>query len=374
MRYIDFKILLNIPLFEESVFNHYLKINISYLPIKLQSPFYEDNNPSFSLFYHDDGKLLFKDFKHDWTGDCFNLVQRLYGISFKESIYKIAKDLHLLHLYDAGVLQDIGEHTAQRVVVNHTNVKPIYTYKIKQYTKYEINFWQNFGLITKELLEDNDVFSASKIYLIKEGNVSINIYNYNYLLDVRNQNKCCLSKEFIEDMKKSNLCFIYNFNEHYNFYNENKIKIYRPYCNKDKWRGNCNIKTISGLKQLTYDRNKILIVAKAKKEELALKSLQPFIDTKYDVISTISEGAWFNKEDWYFLKQYYDKIILWFDNDVTGINNSSKYSQIYGTDNIIFDNPYKNITDLYQGELINNNRYIATNEAINLIKYYLNGN
>ena len=373
MRYIDTKILLNIPLFEESVYNYYLNIKINHLPMKLQSPFYYDKNPSFSLFYHDDGKILYKDFKHDWTGDCFSFVMKLFKITYKESAYKIAKDLNLLHLYDAGILVDIGNCTINKSSNDIKNRTVDYSYKYKAYTKYEITYWQNFGLITKELLLDNNIYSASKIYMIKEGNVFINLYNYNYLLDVRNKNVCCLSKDFVEDMKKANLCFVYDFDKDYNYYNESKIKIYRPYCSKDKWRGNCNTKTISGLKQLSYDRNRILIVAKAKKEEIALKSLQPFIDIQYDVISTINEGSWFRDKDWNILRQYYDKIIVWFDNDITGINTSYKISQKYDIHNLIFDNPYKNITDLYQGELIKNSRYLATNESVNLIKYYLNG-
>lgn len=340
--------------------------------MKLQSPFYYDKNPSFSLYYHSvNNKILYKDFKHNWCGDCFNFVMKLFKISYKESVYKIAKDLNLLHLYDAGILEEIGDYSSERQVFS-TNKTTNYSYTYKLYTKYELNYWQNYGLITKEMLLDNNVYSANKIYLIKEGDVFVNLYNYSYLLDVRNKNKCCLSKEFIEDMKKANLCFVYDFDKDYNLYGEEKIKIYRPYCNKDKWRGNCNTKTISGLKQLTYDRNKVLIIAKAKKEELALKSLQPFIDIQYDVISTINEGTWFVNKDWEYLKQYYDKIILWFDNDTTGINTAYRYSQKYNIHNLIFDNPYKNITDLYQGELIKNNRYIATNETINLIKYYLN--
>ena len=80
--------------------------------MKLQSPFYYDKNPSFSLYYHSiNNKVLYKDFKHNWCGDCFNFVMKLFKISYKESVYKIAKDLNLLHLYDAGILEEIGDYS-----------------------------------------------------------------------------------------------------------------------------------------------------------------------------------------------------------------------------------------------------------------------
>lgn len=367
MRYIDYKVLKNIPLFEESVFKHFL--NLQYLPIgvSIKSPFYIDRKPSF-IVYNNNGSLYFTDFKLNIHGSCVDLVMYLYKIPFMKAVYLIAKELNLLHLYDTEIIHSlipIQVEVQPKKVIN-------YKYKKKKYTKYELSYWQQFGLITEELLLANDVYSPKQILSVYDNHKVTTTYDYDYLTSLRINNKDNIPKEFIDKMKKGNLCFVYDYNKNYNFYEENKLKIYKPYC-KDKWKTNCNKRTISGLRQLSWDRNKLLIVQKAKKEELCMKSLKPFIRRPFDVISTVSENTWIDDASWNLLLTYYPDILLWLDNDKDGRKASKKISEKFNLKEIDYNKlKFKNITDMYEA-LQFNSRNNATRETLYAINSIIGG-
>jgi hypothetical protein len=358
MRYINYKVLKNIPLLEESVFKHFLDIDTLYSGMSISSPFYTDKNPSFALYYNK-GKYSFYDFKLQIHGDCVDLVKRLYKTSFKEAVYIIAKELNLLHLYDTDIIHKL---TPLNLTISENKEKKViaYKYKRKKYTQYELKYWKQFGLISEQLLLDNDIYSPNQILLVTDNNVISTHYDYNYLTSVRTNNKENIPKEFVDKMKKANLCFVYDFNTNYNYYQENKVKIYKPYC-KDKWRTTCNKNTVSGLKQLSWDSTKTLVVQKAKKEELCIKSLRPYLDKPIDIISTISETTWIDERTWKLISSYYSKIIIWSDKDETGVKYSRKIANKYNLNIVDYNNiSFKNITDQYE--------YLYHNDTRNCVR------
>ena len=80
---------------EYDIFNYYIGSNFKIGTIS--SPFRKDKNPSFDIFYSPDTirKMMYKDHGTSESGSCFDLVMRLYGVSFGQSLKIIDNDFQL---------------------------------------------------------------------------------------------------------------------------------------------------------------------------------------------------------------------------------------------------------------------------------------
>ena len=63
------------------LFSYYLGCDFK-SGVVMNSPLRQDDKPSFSIFTDRKGTLRFKDFGTGDTGDCFTLIQQLFGIDF----------------------------------------------------------------------------------------------------------------------------------------------------------------------------------------------------------------------------------------------------------------------------------------------------
>ena len=79
---------------EYQVFSYYLGCDFK-SGVVMSSPLRQDDKPSFSIFTDRKGTLRFKDFGTGDTGDCFTLIQKLFGIDFYSSLIRISEDFKL---------------------------------------------------------------------------------------------------------------------------------------------------------------------------------------------------------------------------------------------------------------------------------------
>ena len=68
---------------EDDILLKYL--NIPQIPCLINSPFRDDKNPSFSIYYDKKtGKIRWRDFGTNESGGIFDLLMAIYHLSFKE--------------------------------------------------------------------------------------------------------------------------------------------------------------------------------------------------------------------------------------------------------------------------------------------------
>lgn len=257
----------------------------------IHSPFRTDRNPSF-LIGSKRGKLSFIDFADDsCKGDCFDFVQKLYGLSMKEALIKINNDFGL-GLLETNINQDKYKDIVSKyeqpafIDVIPTNIIQVVT---KKFTKTELEYWNKFSQSLDDLKSEN-VYSVKELYL--------------------NRKKLPISPG---EMK-----FGYLYGD--------KWKIYTPFAKnkKEKWfPNNVPNSTMDGKSNINNSR--IAFINKSKKDYLVIKKLLK------DTCAVQNEGiSCFNEENVNFLKSNSEKQILSFDSDEVGVKNSLNITERFG--------------------------------------------
>lgn len=248
----------------------------------------EDRNgtPSF-IISNRYGHIHHKDFSDNrWSGDCFQLVQQIYGCSYNEALKIIDRDLGLgiLPENNSGIYRKLKKELK---VPDETSKRySLIQVVTRKFTKEELEYWKQYG----QSLED---LKANHIYSIKEAFL--------------NKKRHPLAE----------LRFAYLFENGY-------IKIYQPMEDKKrKWISNVPITTLDGKKNI--ENCCTAWITKSKKDMMTLKKFYPH------VISTQNESTGcFSPENIEYIKNNSSRQILMFDNDSTGVRTSIEITNKYG--------------------------------------------
>lgn len=247
------------------------------------SPFRADTNPS-CYFERSpySGKLLFIDWGDSFRthNDCVDCIQRYYNLKnyysslafIKEALIN-NKKFTLKHspLSFSGNLKSEKKETIIKI-------------KSRAFTLLDKYYWEKYG-ITKDNLLSDKVFSVNR-YLI-ENEKGSNVY------EVNNKTLCYCFSDF----------------------DNNKMKLYFPY-SKIRFKTNCSNNDVGGVRNLDYS-DKQIVITKSYKDYRVLKNLG------YNSIWTQSETNHPNSEFLSLLTSIFSDIIIFFDNDITGIKGSS---------------------------------------------------
>lgn len=285
---------------EEEIFS----LVFDFEPVEYQtttSPIRKDSIPGayFERFYYskDRSKLLFKDWADPNKNiyDCFDIVQIYFGLNgFKETLQFVKEKL-----IDGKPLIKRDK----KIITNFINKKG-HTEIYCSTTNYSIEdklFWSPYGIKSNHLLEDK-VFKTSKYYIQKPG----------------------------EEYRTSSVCYspTYVYTE---FQSGNK-KLYSPYKTK-RFITNCTKNDIGGL--LTYippSHESTLIITKSYKDCRVLRNMG------YNSIWLQNEGMIPDLEILLPLVIDFDNVIIFFDNDETGVKASEKLVDIL--QNYVMGNVY----------------------------------
>lgn len=288
---------------EEDIFSKYIPhFEVGML---INSPLREDKNPSFGIFWSDKyDKVMFKDYRIG-VGDCFIFVSKLFNLSYVDTLKKIANDFNLENY-------EIGYSNLQNTIERRKREKIILSIKAKNFSDLELSYWKQFG-ISKEILNLYNVYSVDKYYR----NSYLRGWTTTY-----------------------NPIFAYYFPR------TNNLKIYRPFdTEENKWRTNANNDwDIQGYDQLP-ESGELLILTKSMKDVMCLRSLE------YNAIATHAEGHLFNPDFFRHLSGRFKQIILFYDNDETGIKTAEKIANMYNLKRIFIpdnDLEIKDISDYYK--------------------------
>lgn len=288
------------------VFKRYLGIDFA-LGEMYKSPLRTEDRPSFNIFRHNKGELIFKDFAGD-VGDCIKFVALLKNVNRQEAITIISAEFKLSN-------NEEKEREPYRPIIEERK-KTLIDIREKLYSLSEITYWQQYGITGKTL----------------------NRFNVRSLSSFRINN----SKWFYSN--KNNLVFAYIF--------ENGTKLYKPLDNKGyKWITNCSNTLLQGYEQLPTAGG-ILIITKSLKDVMVLHELG------IAAVAPHGEGMHLLPEIMDNLKKKFLRIVVLYDCDRAGYKASDIICKKYNLSRFFINNNYsiikhsnndcKDISDFYQ--------------------------
>jgi len=264
------------------------------------SPFRKDNNPSCNIIEYNN-RLWYKDFgdPNQFKAEtCVQLIMRLYSLDYKTTIQKIRSDLLVKRFKP--VIQEVKKIKKQ----SNTKIR----IKRREWTEEDENYWRQYG-ITIDLLEQYNVSPISHFWIIKDETILI---------------------------QAQTLCYSFDY-----YWNEGifRRKIYQPLADKkEKWFSVNDTTVIQGWKMLPKTGD-ILIITKSLKDVITLRV------AGYYAIASNSESSFIPESVFNKLKKRWNKIIIWYDNDETGLIRAKIYSDKYNIPFITTDDIEKDPSD-----------------------------
>ena len=166
---------------EADILNHYL--GISALPILINSPFRQDNNPSVSIFINNNNNVIFKDFGTHKSYNIWSFFEEYWNCTYEEVLLKITEDLNNMKIGTSKI-----KITKHKQYVHNSSVIEV---TIREWKDYDLCYWKSFG-INLEWLKFGRIFPISHIFINnnrfpaekyayvyvekKDGNITLKIY------------------------------------------------------------------------------------------------------------------------------------------------------------------------------------------------------
>ena len=273
-------ILATIP--QEKIFAKY---GVPYQEGLFRSTIRDDKTPTCS-FYVKNGKLIMRDMSGHFWGDCFDLVQRVYGIRYGEALEKIG--------YDFG-LEDGIEKVPILPLIIAEKQKTSIRVKRRLWDKNASKFWKEYG-ITKDTVDKFKVYPADIIWLNGES-----IYKYH----------------------PYNPAYIYHFTDH-------NYQIYFPHAKSPQPRFLIsNGKMIHGFEQLPL-QGELCVVTKSRKDVMCLHEFG------IPSIAPMAESVILPEDIIQLLQHRFKKVISLMDYDNTGIHNAWVMRKLYNVKPLFF--------------------------------------
>jgi len=276
------------------IFNHYIdNLEIGKL---IHSPIRIDNKPSFGVYVNKyNGDLRFNDF-YEGGGNCFEFVKKKYRCTYKEALHVINRDFNLkLTSSTSFELSQTLNNIAKKPVVTNYVPKPKSSVKIKVITRNwlqrDFDYWYLKYHISFKTLEKFDVYPITAFWM-------------------------GLQRFYVNQ-----LAYAY-------FFDPGVFKIYQPLLEvgQGKWYTNLDVDTKwHGYKQLP-ETGDILFITKSLKDVMVLDEIG------YNAISPHNETPNIPDKVIENLKKRFKKIYVYYDNDKTGVMNSTKICNRYGFD------------------------------------------
>ena len=276
-----------------------------YIPnVTIKSPFANDKKPSFWSIVRSDGSIYFRDPPRGYRGDCFNLVQIMFMLTFIEALEKINIDFKL----NLGLNYEIN-HDYQKTLIERPKTLPdkkkliFLQYDTREWNHRDSQYWLRSG-VSLSLIRKYKIVAAKQLFV-------------NTL-------------PFETDLHYS---YVWHTHEHY-------IKFYQPFKPYDKkWRAN----TIGEFWQgelFLPNKGKQLIIQSSQKDGMVVENLFniPFVADNTENVNPL-------KEKLELFESRFDEIFVLYDNDEAGITNSEELCTERKYKNIILPKYNDLITD-----------------------------
>ena len=280
----------------------------------ISNPFQAEKQetPSFNIFpTMGTGEWRYKDFATGDDGSCFDLVMKLFNISFPEALQKINSDFTLL--LDA---------TQEPIKSNRQLAQEVtkFTIKRKPFNHAEKGFWLKFGI-------DEQTLKRFNVSSLEEFSTTSKIGN-----------------PYTTKSSFDKFIFAYE--------NDNWVKLYKPLDEKKykfQYLGTKEQGFIFGWKQLP-ENGELLIITGGEKDVMTLAA------KGFNAITLNSETATLPKSVVDELKLRFKTILVLYDNDETGLKQSNILAVAHGLHRLVLptlQNNGKDISDYFaNGETV----------------------
>jgi 5S rRNA maturation endonuclease (ribonuclease M5) len=322
---------------QEMFFEHYLGVPVKKGLFKSPSILRIDNKPTCSFYKDQKGNLKFKDFAGP-TFDFIGCVMYLFNCSYYKALQIIGNDFGFIKTNNEINLPKI-QYTGLEL---KTTDKAQIQVEIKDFSEKELKFWNNFG-ISLNTLKKFKVYSIKSIFL-----------NGNY---------------FSSSSENSPI---------YGYYGGENLEIgelwrlYMPTKRNYRFLSNWSNNMWQGSKQLSNESEHCFIIK-------SLKDVMVLYEFGFTSIAPISENILIVDKQYNKLKDKYNNLILFFDNDLAGVKASNKYKKKYGIKCIFIKRKYaKDFSDLYKSLsltqfwiVVNELNEIINNKVKNTKHFYI---
>ena len=296
---------------ETDILSFYL--NIKELPCVINSPFREDNRPSFGIYLSNKNqRVYYKDYATNDSGGLFDLLGKLWNCNYKKVLENINKDIN--NIDKGNVKLNTGHTITIRSNDEHHSSSDLQC-KIREWKDYDIEYWSSYGISLK-WLKYADVYPISHKIIIKDG------HKYVFKADK-------LAYAYVE-RKEGKVT----------------LKIYQPF-NKVgyKWSNKHDKSVISLWTKVPEYGDKICICSSLK-DALCL-----WANTGIPSISVQGEAYNMSNTAISELKRRYKQVFICLDNDEPGLKDAQKLAKETGFTNVVlpkFDNEGKDISDAFK--------------------------
>ena len=296
---------------ETDILSFYL--NIKELPCVINSPFREDNKPSFGIYLSNKNqRVYYKDYATNDSGGLFDLLGKLWNCNYKKVLENINKDINNI---DKGNVKLNTRHTITIRSNDEHHSSSDLQCKIREWKDYDIEYWSSYGISLK-WLKYADVYPISHKIIIKDG------HKYVFKADK-------LAYAYVE-RKEGKVT----------------LKIYQPF-NKVgyKWSNKHDKSVISLWTKVPEYGDKICICSSLK-DALCL-----WANTGIPSISVQGEAYNMSNTAISELKRRYKQVFICLDNDEPGLKDAQKLAKETGFTNVVlpkFDNEGKDISDAFK--------------------------
>jgi hypothetical protein len=309
----------------EAYFEHYLGVPVKKGLFKSPSVLRKDNHPTCSFYKNKRGDLIFKDFA-GISGDFVSIVMYIFNVSYYKALNIIANDFGYIKMENYPINEPKLNYTGS--IIKETE-KAIIQVEIKDFSEKELSWWGSFG-ISLTTLKKFRVYSIKHIFL--------NGVYFNSFTDSSP---------------------IYGYYGGKNSNGDELWRLYMPTKKKYRFISNWTSRHWHGSKQLPKAGSHCIIIKSMK--DLLLLHEYGFIS-----IAPTSENIIMTESQMEKIKDKFQNIFVFFDNDLAGVRGAKKYIKNYGVRCIFIKRKYsKDISDLYKK--VSSNVFWSIVEELNQI-------
>lgn len=289
------------------IFKAYCK-NFTQISKPFKSEFRDEKSPSCMIEYIG-GDLLYTDFG-EGSYRAIEYVMRKYNLDFRDALRKINMDF-ALNLIDHSdrefkyVKTDIAKINPAPIFKEKTTTEIEVAYA--PYKDYDLAYWNKYGW-TEEMLQMASIRPIDYFWLTIE-------------------HKGIIKAPFAVPHE---LAYTYDYYRHNGIY---RRKLYFPEREgKGKWISNVDNTVIQNWDLLPKGGGDLLFITSSKKDCGPIYRLYGGLSESphWNVIASNNEGSFLPEAVFYRkIKPRWKRIILWLDNDETGVKNALKYSKMH---------------------------------------------
>jgi len=296
------------------VFKYFLGRNFIQTNKAFKNPFYQDTKASCNVYFDKTANLYkFHDFGNsDYSGDCFNLVAKLYHLDCNK-----AQDfIQVLHV--------INEQLHLQLVTNERSTTRVHNHPNRNRDYVTPKTIQDQNAISSPEIESIPLFNPVLFKALSEDELAY-WASYGIGIDILNRYQVKAIQQLIGISKEGkNYTIRYSSQEPmYGYQGRKHLKIYRPFSKiRFLYTGTMPENYVFGLEQLAI-RGDILFITGGEKDVMSLAA------QNFNAICFNSETAHIPKTIVRGLSYRFKHIVLIYDVDETGLSSMEKICKEY---------------------------------------------